>query len=224
MKKLLLLFLLISYNNLFSQVILESFDSKRMKAFLDSKTLFVLTGDKTFDDQLKLAVPKYWKVTPYDFISKDDVEKKQMDESFSFFLFNEFKSTVETRYDRINGGLSKNYEVIYTLMAGGKKLDRYNTQGQQLAYITVDLGGNMYDMSYRIEYAIKGVNDGLQTVTSKNIKGSDEKVEDAVFDNFSLQANVLKQKTLLIDKSYAFDMGKHFGKMVDVDEMKKHNI
>src|ERR1700741_1271779 len=145
MKKLSLFIIALAIGQtVFSQVILQSFDSKRMKSFLDAKTLFVLTGDKIFDENLKAAVSKYWKVTSHDFIPESDVESRQTDDALSFFLFNEFKSTYESGQDRMMGGLSKRKEVIYTIMNGGKKLDRYNLQGQQIGFITADLGVGAY--------------------------------------------------------------------------------
>jgi len=231
MKKILTIILVCLCNHVFPQVVLQSSDSKEMKKFLASKTLFVLTGNKDFDDHLKSAVTKYWKITPHDFIPDNDFDSKVSDDSFSLMAMIEFVtkvsdvnqdftptgSKVRTQYDR----------SVYGLIAGGRKKINNYTEKDQIGYINFDnlvYERDKMSSAYRLDFIIKGLNDGIELVIKNNISGGSDKVAQSVFDKYGDQASVLKQKTLLIDKYYTTDRGPHMGVMVDVKELQKHGI
>jgi hypothetical protein len=242
MKKALSLILIFYVQLTMAQVMIQKSDSKKMKAFLNSKTLFVLTGDKDFDEKLKNSVSKYWKVTPFDFIAANERKQYEKDEKYSFLTMNEFKGTSQDFYRQefLHRSAAESFETnsqnIYTLIGGGSSLDKYNIESWQIGYGTMDLSSKLLDIKYRIEYLIKGLNDGVEILKNNAIKGNEDKVAETVFDKFSSNAKVLKSKVLLVDSEYTVDntkvkgyksnllSGKIPGKMVDLDDLKKNGI
>jgi hypothetical protein len=72
--------------------------------FKNSKTCVVLeNGSLSYNVYLKDAVQKYWKSTQFEFIDKDEFEKRRYDSKYSFLVL--MKGT----YDKDPGGISYNY-------------------------------------------------------------------------------------------------------------------
>jgi hypothetical protein len=93
MKKLSVLFLLGMWCiNLWSQK--EYIPTpEELQKFKNTKTLIVLEDNLLSDFNLvaKETMPMEWKITPFDFITWKDFEKKRLDPSYSFILLNQVK-------------------------------------------------------------------------------------------------------------------------------------
>lgn len=81
-------------------------DSKEIQQFMASKTCVVLEdGNTVYNSLIKQAIGNCWKITPFEFIKKDEFSKRKSDPSFSFLVltetsFDKDKST--TRYNFLN--------------------------------------------------------------------------------------------------------------------------
>lgn len=61
-----------------------------IRQFMSSTTCVVLEGGNTvYNAYIRQAVTEYWTVTPYEFISLSDFDKKRTDASFSFLILTE---------------------------------------------------------------------------------------------------------------------------------------
>lgn len=66
---------------------------EELQKFKNTKTLIVLEDNPLSDFNMvaKETMPVEWKITPFDFISWKDFEKKRLDPSYSFILLNQVK-------------------------------------------------------------------------------------------------------------------------------------
>ncbi|NTW33345.1 MAG: hypothetical protein HGB12_12110, partial [Bacteroidetes bacterium] len=66
-------------------------NSSEIKTFLKSKTLVVLDEDpfSSFNETLKAVMTKLWTITPYDYITMEEFDKKKSSNSYSFIMLSE---------------------------------------------------------------------------------------------------------------------------------------
>jgi hypothetical protein len=121
MKKLLILiFLLISFSNLWSQI--KVADKAYIDSFLKSKTYIVLDENpfSVLNSFLDSSMKVIWKITPYEVITTDQFEQKMGDpkNSFLFISLARFTKTEAFDYLIINlsmGDASKNLNSLHDL-------------------------------------------------------------------------------------------------------------
>ncbi|NJO91024.1 MAG: hypothetical protein HC831_20200 [Chloroflexia bacterium] len=93
MKKLLALLMIVWFGmNLSAQR--EYIPTKEeLMMFKNTKTLVVLEDNQLSDFNMvaKETMPLEWKITPFDYISWKDFEKKRLDPAYSFILLNQVK-------------------------------------------------------------------------------------------------------------------------------------
>ena len=73
--------------------------------FMTSKTCVVFEQHQlsAYNVYIKSAVETYWNITPYEFISIDEFEKRRRDPAYSFIML------TQTRYDKDKAGTEFNY-------------------------------------------------------------------------------------------------------------------
>jgi hypothetical protein len=76
---------------------------QQMGMFINSKTCIVLEGSLTYDAYIRDAIGKYWTSTEFEFIDKQEFEKRRYDTKYSFLVI--MKGTFEND----PGGISYNY-------------------------------------------------------------------------------------------------------------------
>ena len=76
---------------------------QQMGMFANSKTCIVLEGNISYNAYMRDAIQKYWKSTEFEFIDKQEFEKRRYDSKYSFLVL--MKGT----FDNDPGGISYNY-------------------------------------------------------------------------------------------------------------------
>ncbi len=202
MKK--LIFLLLSAVSLSAsaQVVTRSYDSDEFTQLISSRTSVVLVGNAAYDTAIRDAVTKYWKATPVDFIDLKDISKSITDKSKSFLL----PFIISVTYTH-PGASARDYSKLKSWLGvingGKKKLDSYS-DGDAVCLAGFNYYGDEQEYTssaYRLEYMVKGINDGIQITKEKQISGGMMKMPFNVMKELNKNAvNLLGKKTLVINK------------------------
>lgn len=202
LKKILIVILILTPAFIKAQVVTRSFDSDEMQQMLKSKTMMVLTGDKDYDASLKEAAQKYWTVTPFDFISLQDAETQVADKSKSFL----FPFLITVTHEHV-GQNWKDYMKIkswLSLVNGGQKKIKNYADGDVIALSGFNYWGDEVEYTsaaYRLDYMVKGINDGLKITLDQKLTGGAAKMPFNVIDEINKKTvAALKTKTLLVNK------------------------
>jgi len=130
-------------------------NSSEIKTFLKSKTLVVLDEApfSLFNETLKAAMAKFWTITPYDFITMEDFEKKNAGSSYSFIMLSEAQQKED--------GVLCTYNFLNLILGGSSDINKMPDLGSvPLSYTEVDeetylykLGGILIFMQNHVIYA-----------------------------------------------------------------------
>jgi len=130
-------------------------NAAQIKLFLKTKTLVVIDGDpfSSFNATIKAAMPKFWTITPYDFISLDEFDKKKTNINYSFIMLSEAEQTED--------GMKCTYNFLNLILGGTENLNNMPDLGSvPLSYVDVDeenylykLGGILLFMQNHVKYA-----------------------------------------------------------------------
>lgn len=186
-----------------SQVVTISAESEKFANILTSKTMVVLVGDEKFDNAVKKAVEKYWKVTPYEFIEMNKIDEYISDKSKTFLL----PFVVTVTYTHSAGSGFSDYSKIkswYSLLIGGRsKLTNYS-DNDALVISPFNYYGDersFVKCAYRMDYMVKGINDAINRSKEKNLTGSGPKVIFKSIDEINKgTVAAISKKTLVINK------------------------
>lgn len=185
-----------------AQVVTRSFDSEEMQQLLKSKTMMVLTGDKDYDAALKDAAQKYWTITPFDFVTIQDAEAQIADKSKSFLL--PFLITVTHEHVGANWKDYMKVKSWLSLINGGEKKIKNYSDAAVLALSGFNYWGDEVDYTsaaYRLDFMVKGINDGVKITLDKKLTGNAAKMPFNVIDEINKKSvEALKGKTLLVNK------------------------
>jgi hypothetical protein len=143
--------------------------SSDIKAFLKSKTYVVEYDDpfSNFTETMKLCMPKFWTITPYEFITNEEFEKKKTNASYSFIFLSEAQLTED--------GFTGTYNFLNVVMGGSSDMNKMPDLGSvPLSYSEVDedsylykLGGLLLFIQDHINYSSE--NSSLKpSITKKN--------------------------------------------------------
>ena len=205
LRRLLLLSSLLLISNLFyGQIVTKNYESDEFQTLLKSELNIILSGKAGYDTLLKEAVRKYWKVTEYKFITKKDALYAVKDESKSFMFPMKLQEVKQTSYGPES---SMNHKFWLTIVIGGeKRISKYNDNDvivlSPLNYWCDEK--NIKDASYRIDYIIKGMNDGISIVRDNKISDGYLKRINAVIDEINTNSNQIEEKTLIINADAIF--------------------
>lgn len=183
MKNALILILLIGYIKTHAQ--LEVPNLELITAFLKTKTYFVLE-DNPFSEsniQLKTAAQKFWKLTPYEFISVEEFENKKKSSQCSFVSIDD----VYYEYDKS----STKYKFLCVYLGGN-----YKNESQMPQLCTVPLA---YADQEESEYAYKI---GTLLIFAQNhikiIKENPTLKKSNIVEYYNNNKGDLQTKTLLL--------------------------
>lgn len=161
-----------------------------LENFKSSKTLVVLTGNKEFDENLKLGMNTYWKLTDYDFIEESEVKSKLSNKKYSFImpLENQITDNVSTQ----------SYPILALLLGG--RTDGYN----MIAHNEIDNFGkekSVIDASYRAKHLIKILHDYMLLKLDGKVRSYCASMRSGLQNIYNEKNHLIKQKTLLIDEA-----------------------
>lgn len=202
MKKLFIVIMSLLSFSAMTQIVTRSYDSDEFKQLLNSRTQIVLTGKTEYDNALKEAVNKYWKITPFDYIKIEDIEKSIQDKSKSFLIplivTVTFKNTDirKSDYSKLKSWLS--------VVNGGKKSFEKYTDNDAICISGFNYYGdepNYENASYRLDYMVKGINDGIKMTKEKKFEGNAKSMIFTVIKEINKNViTALKEKILVINK------------------------
>ena len=107
----------LSMSGLFADDIHTPLTADHINLFFKSTTYIVLDDNQLSDYNIKIqdAVKKYWNITPTQFITQDDFQKKRMDSKNSFLILSDVvftKDFLQARYSFFSLLLGGRYQVI----------------------------------------------------------------------------------------------------------------
>jgi hypothetical protein len=118
------------------------------KAFLNTRTLVVMDQNPMSDFNFKIrdVMKRHWKVTPFDFISEQEFEKKKDDPSYSFLL----TTTVTFDIDKTKA----RYTFLSLLMGkqGAKVTNMPDLISIPLSYVRVEESSYSYKMDAFVRF------------------------------------------------------------------------
>lgn len=126
--------------------------------YLNSKTCVVFEdGISFYNAYIKDAVQKYWRSTSYEFIDKQEFEKRRTDSKYSFLVL------MDNVYDKDPGGVSYN---CINLVLGGPSTNL--TQMPELCSIPLSYSGdNDTDYEYAIPAIVKFIQKHAKNLESE---------------------------------------------------------
>jgi hypothetical protein len=181
--------------------------SADIATFSKSTTYIVQNASPEFNQRLKSAIEKNWKVTSYEFISPDKFETVKTNTSHSFLLMGSLE------IDYLGGSLKENYDLLY-LVLGGKAAKAYNLPNIANMLLGYTINGEK-DYLYKIDLIVEILQDYLFMIEKDpslagNIKGMkkmNEKNKDVKTKEIWLTEEDLSTKNKTLDevkKSYPY--------------------
>jgi len=162
--------------------------------FMKSKTYFVLSDNKTLNEEYIKGVEENWTITDYHFIYEDSLQYYSIDPKKSFVYFEFLKRK----------GNDKRMKAL-TLVNGGT-FERAKYITNSLAYISIDSDGyeaNDIDISFRINNMIFQLNDAAKLLYDNNfVEKNEGNLYKKLAQIYNSRCSVLQEKTLLVDKRY----------------------
>jgi hypothetical protein len=174
-----LLLVAISTISLPAQFVSRGYNKEEFQRFLTTKKTYVLKTDmEEIDDLIADALTKYWKVTPYEVISKEEMFEKLYDPSYSFLLPAAFSITLTY------GSTSSSYTNFVQRCSNKKPTDirhkddpkyqrgLHDLQRGMDGFLAVVLGGEFkYDMGDMVAFAPFEVEPGYSAGTTSLYNG-----------------------------------------------------
>lgn len=188
MKSKIILLVIISFTSMLrAQLSAVDYKSKAFNQFKASKTFVVLSGDKKFDSEIKIAMTNSWKITPFDFMSESELENKISDKSFSFIRL----VVVE--------GSKNNYHYLALFNGGEKKLSRYRYD-DMLAYCPINFyidENTLSNCNYRVRNMVESMVQCMEIVQKNDIKGGSYSIVKDLQKFYNTKSSKIKDRTLL---------------------------
>lgn len=154
MKKIILLLVLSALSfQLTAQI--KFANASEIKSFLKSKTYVVLSEDvfSSFNETMKVLMPKFWTITSYEFITTQQFETKKTSSANSFIMLSEAEETED--------GVKCTYNFLNLILGGSSDLNKMPDLGSvPLSYVDVEedswiykLAGILVFMQSHVNYA-----------------------------------------------------------------------
>ena len=160
---------------------------EQIKAFLKTKTCVVYENDPFSESniQLKTAIEKDWKLTPYEFIDVETYEKKRKSDEYSFI-------SIDKVYYDGDKTMAK-YNFLCLSLGGAYKIESDMPQlcTVPLSYADADESTYAYKMGTMLTFI---QNHMLLTSTHPELKNSN------IIEHYNNSLSDLKDKTLYIPK------------------------
>jgi hypothetical protein len=173
------------------------FKSTAFNQFKATKTCLVKTGVEGFDTRAIAAMEAYWKITPYQVITREEMETMLPDKSFSFL-------TVV-----VIGEMEHGYKYFALLNGGKKKLLSY-MYADMLAYSPINRWGNeprLTDCGWRVSNMIESMVKAMEIVQKEDYNGNSLDIVNRLKTYYNKRAKDIPNRTLLVASA---GMGKEF--------------
>lgn len=209
MKTKLFIYLIFLFGITDGQNIRYAYDSKEMKSFLAGTLYVIPTGDKNFDDSLISSIKRYWKITPYQVITGQEVESFIKDDSKWFIApvnsldkFSEYRAIGSPVTTKIHEGGKDRYIVasLYIFHGSKRNQPRKMDFAIDMASCPLPFGSGEYGTT-GLDYTVKTLNDIINVVNNnkldpiKHAAGIDN---PEVAEDMCSNPQILKDRTLLI--------------------------
>ncbi|CCG54262.1 Hypothetical protein precursor [Flavobacterium indicum GPTSA100-9 = DSM 17447] len=185
-----LIFVLLIVNCTFAQFTAKGYKSDEFNQFIASKTYFVLSGDKTYDEEIMNAANRIWKITSFSSLKKEELDSKITDKSASFVLL----TTIPGK------NMGQNYHYLSLINGGKKSISKYG-YGDLIAYCPLNFyinEYNLYDCSYRISNMLESMVISIETVQKNDLNGNTYTLVKKLQEIYNKNTNDIKNRTLLI--------------------------
>ncbi len=200
----------------YSQSVLP--DKHQIESFFNSKTMVVLESGmfSNFNMEIKDAMEKYWKITPYDFIDADEFREKMQDSTYSFIMLTQSsfeKDKKQIHYDFINFLLGAKYKSLSELPEAASVPLAYAGGDQE--YYGFKLGVIIRFVQNRaIEMKEKGIENSMKHLNYYNKASGEIKTKKLVICEGDLQPGL--RESAAIKKYYDHEV-----EIVSADDMAK---
>ncbi|OFY87371.1 MAG: hypothetical protein A3F72_03995 [Bacteroidetes bacterium RIFCSPLOWO2_12_FULL_35_15] len=196
-----LIILITIYGNLFSQTVNYGYDSKEIQNLQKGPLYIIPTGNKAFDDSLKTAIDKYWKISTSKTLASSEVQNALQDENNCFIA-----PLDGLRMDCFRKPTSPlNSKVITALYIfhGGKGCKKTTIDVQlPITSSSFNFYGNQH-VENCLGFLITDLNALIDLVITKQVKGPKKAsgaLDPILIKGYPKDPSVLKNKTLLIDE------------------------
>lgn len=189
-------------------------NSSEIKSFLKSKTYVVLDEDpfSSFNETIKACMPEFWTITPYEFITAAEFDKKKTNSAYSFIMLSE----AEQKED----GVVCRYNFLNFILGGSSDLNKMPDLGSvPLSYVDVEednylykLGGILLFMQSHVKYFSEHSN--IKPTLINKDSGTDIKTKELWLLKEELPANFNTIEKIKIVYPYTV-------KLVTKEEIKK---
>jgi hypothetical protein len=207
MKKTITLLLVIIYSGIYGQHINYDYESKEIKGLISGTLYIVPTGDKQFDDSLKSAVDRYWKLTPTKALKEDELGKYFGDEK-NYFIgpANMFNKAVEITLasPKEDNGI----RVLYIFQGGKWKNDKKKKKiildfRWPIGFCPSVIFAYTKEIAlYGIDFAVKNLDETVRLISEKHIPPHSKMHisigDKRLIETLSQNVKQLKTKTLIL--------------------------
>lgn len=180
-----------------SQFSALSYKQKYYDEMKKNTTYFVLIGDPEYDSSLVRSMRRIWTLTPYETLYVPDWKKYKLKKGYNYVL--DININV-IRIGSITG--DKTYHNFGILVGDDSKLGSFDYQSM-IAYSPIDHYGeenNHLDMAYRFPLLVFNLQNSIELVVNKEIKGNSASMVKQMRDIYCANSGILKKKTLLISQ------------------------
>jgi len=181
-----LLFATIS-TTLLAEDISTPLTNEHLQLFFKSTTYVVMDDNQLSDYNIKVqdAVKKYWTITPTQFITQDEFQKKRMDSKNSFLILSDVvftKDFLQAKYSFFSLLLGDKYQVIDQMPVLGAVPISYSDAPQE---------SSMYKLGAILKF--------LQAHILR-LKANPELVKEDMYKIYNNEQQTIKDKTLYLVK------------------------
>lgn len=171
----------------FAEDISTTLTAQHLQQFLKSTTYVVMDDNQLSDYNIKVqdAVKKYWTITPTQFITQSEFQKKRMSDKNSFLILSDVVFTgdfLQARYSFFSLLMGGNYQVIDRMPVLGAVPISYSEAPQE---------SSMYKLGAILKF--------LQAHMIR-LKANPELVKEDLYKLYNSDQQTIKDKTLCLIK------------------------
>lgn len=189
-KILLAILVAISFLSANAQISYIGYKSEKYDLLKASTTYVVLTGDKTYDDNMKSALEENWKISKYEFINEETLKEKISDKAATFLI----SATIFTSTS------GQSWHFIMLVNGGRKNLNRYDLPDLLSCGIINHYGneGNTLNAAPRLRNIIASMVKAMDIIKKEELGGMPN---NTLLDYYRTKSPMIAKRTLLVNKS-----------------------
>lgn len=177
--------------NAFAQLSAVPANGKELAQFKTTKTCFVQTGNKGFDDNMKIALERSWKVTPYEIIAMEELGTKIKDKTLSFL------------FPVLIGEPSRGYHYLALINGGKKRLELY-AYDDMIAYAPINHWmdeNELTDCGWRVENMIQSMQKAIEFVEKEELTQYAFGLVKSLRTIYKKRSKEISKRTLLVSET-----------------------